>query len=34
MTTKFSEDIVPLSDIKVNPGELSGRLLKLTARSS
>ncbi len=25
MTTKFSEDIVPLSDLKVNPGKIVNR---------
>lgn len=25
MTTKFSEDIVPLSDLKVNPGRIIGQ---------
>lgn len=26
MQTKFSEDVVPLSDLKVNPGKVVGRV--------
>ncbi len=25
MQTKFSEDVIPLSDLKVNPGKVEGR---------
>jgi prevent-host-death family protein len=38
MKTKFSEDVVPLSDLKVNPGKLvnqvneTGRPILLTSR--
>jgi len=34
MGVKFSEDVVPLSDIKVNPGKIVGVPAKPTARSS
>lgn len=27
MPTKFSEDVVPLSDLKINPGKIVGRTL-------
>ena len=38
MTTKFSEDVVPLTDLKINPGKVvnhakeSGRPILLTSR--